>query len=82
METYPSLVSILNMTFDNRSGNYSRFCKLYGTVCFHSVLAKILRLRRADKPLRRADKPLRRADKPLRVCCESQTILDNIIVPI
>ena len=56
------------MTFDNSSVNYSRFCKLYGTVCFHSVLAKPenLRLRRADKPLRRADKPLRRADKPLR----------------
>ena len=68
METYPSLVSILNMTFDNSSVNYSRFCKLYGTVCFHCVLAKPdnLRLRRADKPLRRADKPLRRADKPLR----------------
>ena len=68
METYPSLVSILNMTFDNSSVNYSRFYKLYGTVCFHSVLAKPenLRLRRADKPLRRADKPLRRANRSLR----------------
>ena len=56
------------MTFDNSSVNYSKFYKLYGTVCFHSVLAKPenLRLRRADKHLRRADKPLRRADKPLR----------------
>ena len=64
METYPNLVSVLNMTFDEFSSdcsvNYSRFCKLYGTVCTSKPL------RRANKPLRRASKPLRRASKPLR----------------
>ena len=59
METYPNLVSILNMTIDKFSSeNYSRFCKLYGS--------QPVRLRRAKKPLRRASKPLRRANKPLR----------------
>ena len=70
METYPNLVSVLNMTFDKFSTdcsvNYSRFSKLYGTIC-NSVLVKNQprRLRRASKPLRRANKPLRRANKPL-----------------
>ena len=60
------------MTFDKFSSdcsvNYSRFCKLYGTMCIDGVLAKNqpLRFRRASKPLWRASKPLRRANKPLR----------------
>ena len=76
MDTYPNLVSVLNMTFDKFSSdcsvNYSRFTKLYGTTC-NSVLAKNQPhcLRRANKPLRRASEPLRRSNQSLRRSCQS-----------
>ena len=71
METYPNLVSVLNMIFDKFSSdcnvNYSRFCKLYGTIC-NSVLAKNqpLHFRGASKPLRRSNQSLRRTNPSLR----------------
>ena len=71
METYPNLVSVLNMTFDkfnsDCSVNYSRFTKFYGTTC-NSILAKNQprRLRRPSEPLRRAITSLQRSNQSLQ----------------
>ena len=60
MDTYPYLVSSLDMTFDKFTCvNYSRFCELYGAAS-DTVFAK-------NQPLRRANKHLRRSNQSFRI---------------